>query len=107
MEVSKEELQKGLDKLFPDNFDSIDGLLYGDIDLKVYELEGCNLKITESGVSFEEEDIKLAETISNMDEYEHMDLYKKHDIFHDGGDDIDYGGSFVSALVDIINYCRR
>lgn len=102
MEVTKQQLQKGLDKLFPDNFDSIDGLLYGDIDLEVYHNDGLDFHITDKGVNFEPRQLKYVEKLANLDDQEHMDLYDKHKKFHDGGDDFDYGGTYVSALVDII-----
>ena len=104
MRLTREELQKGLDAIpeFKKQFETIDDLLDGDIDLGVYYCEGLDIEIDEIGVEFDARHLKYIEKISALDNVDHMELYSKYGLFHDGGDDFDYGGTFVSCLVDII-----
>ena len=88
---------------------AIDHFLNGDLDLTIAIKEGCTIDIDEEqniiGSDQPEADCDILMRIANlMDTTDHMDLYKKHGLFHDGGDDFDYAGSFYYDLVTIIAY---
>ena len=77
----------------------------GDLDITVPHLEGATFQIDEEGITVtnKQKDIEVLKRIADlMDTEEHMDLYKKHGLSHDGGDDFDYGGSFLYDLISLI-----
>ena len=106
MLITREQLNKVLrestEEYLEDLEGDIDNLLDGDIDLDPYQLDGLDIQIRPEGVDFEPRQLKYIEKIANLDEQDHMAHYEKLGLYHDGGDDFDYGGSFVSALVDLI-----
>jgi hypothetical protein len=81
--------------------------LKGNLDLEIAHKEGCTFRFDDEFVYSENplRDAEILLRIASMgDSDEHMALYKKHGRFHDGGDDFDYGGSFLYDLVEIIEY---
>lgn len=44
------------------------------------------------------------ETVMNMIEEEHMELYESNGAFHDGGDDFDYGGTYYDDLCFVLSH---
>jgi len=116
MKLSWKQLnEKGLDILkehFEDEFNCVSEFVNSDLDLEVCYKEGLTLVITDEGL--ESNDFAMAAEIlervgksafedDDEEHNEHMKLYKKHGLFHDGGDDLDYGGGWVWILADIIN----
>ena len=106
MKVTKEELNQVLKK-FPKTYNrwlegDIDNL-FGAIDLNVYHAEGLNIYELEDGIEFEPEDLKYIKSKAELEDEDHIKWYQDHGFFHDGGDDLDYGGSFVRCLIDLIS----
>lgn len=109
IEVTRKELQKILDLKKIEGFKKINRLLDGDLDLSVANLEGCDLVIEKDKVCLidVDKDLKILERISSLNEEDHMKLYEKHGVFHDGGDDFDYGGGFVGVLYELLEEYLR
>jgi len=110
MRVTRIKLQEVLDsdefETIRMTFKSVDQLLDGDLDLSIAELEGCRVIIYPGYVGIDDgyinESLEILNRISSLDYEEHMKLYAKYDKFHDGGDDLDYGGSYVGLLYDLL-----
>jgi len=91
-------------------FDSIDKLLFGDLNLEVTTLESSSLIINNDGSILSndiENDLIILDRIASMGDSEHIKLFNKHGLFHDGGDDFDYSGSYISLLIDVIKEAQK
>ena len=103
MEVTFKQLEKALKKSeFNQTFETLKDLVYSDLDLRVPNLEGSKLVIHNDKVTFDLNDLEIINRIALMSDSEHIKLYEKHNLFHDGGDDFDYGQSFPRGLIDLI-----
>ena len=81
--------------------------LNGDLNLEIAHLEGCSTIITKEGITSENPkcDTVILQRIADlMDSNEHMALFEKHGLFHDGGDEFDYSGSFYYDLITLMEY---
>lgn len=119
--VNSSDLQTIMENKFPEysqSWDHVNDLLLGDLDLELVNAEGGHILIEQQWdetyvICFGLQDelvktMKIMETISNMDDEQHMKLYKDYGKFHDGGDDFDYGGGFVGMLYDLLmEYFRQ
>lgn len=85
----------------------VTNFLNGDLNLEIAHLEGCSIIITKEGITSENPkcDTVILQRIADlMDSNEHMALFEKHGLFHDGGDDFDYSGSFYYDLITLMDY---
>lgn len=85
----------------------LNDFLHGDLDLRIANAEGCTIKIIGNNLISQnpKTDCEIIKRIADlMDSDEHMALFKKHGLFHDGGDDFDYSGSFYYDLLIIMGY---
>lgn len=81
--------------------------LHGGLDLEIAQKEGLTLRIETDYITIEEPaiDVAILQRIADMalkDEEAHIDLFGNHGMFHDGGDDLDYSGSYYYDLIAII-----
>lgn len=84
--------------------DTLEAFLDGDLDLTILEAEGGSINITEEEIIITdvEKTMGILRMITQLDDEAHMKIYKKHGVFHDGGDDLDYGGSFLCGLEEVL-----
>lgn len=85
----------------------ITNYLHGGLDLEIAQKEGLTLRIETDYITIEEPaiDVAILQRIADMalkDEEAHIDLFGNHGMFHDGGDDLDYSGSYYYDLIAII-----
>ena len=68
--------------------------------------EGLTLKLEEDFISSDDpnKDAYILTRIASMDEDQHMALFQRHGLSHDGGDDFDYAGSYYNDIITIIAY---
>lgn len=111
-------LQMGLDQLIQNNHDITEDwkhahqtpteylldFLNGDLNLMPANLEGAQTTINQdNSITFDtEQDLEILNRIAGMTDEQHMELFAKYELFHDGGDDLDYAGSYYSILTEII-----
>jgi hypothetical protein len=114
IKINSKSLDIILDKEFPvykGTSKNVEQLLTGDLDLEICKLEGANIVITQAdgedthtillGNDFRKT-LRILKRVSSLSDEDHMKLYEKYGKFHDGGDDLDYGGLFVGMLYDLL-----
>lgn len=106
--VTREQLQKILDlDKFKDTrstFPTIDELLDGDLDLEPVNVNGLKITVTKNWVGIiGKPAMRIMHDLGTMSDEDHMKYYSENGLFHDGGDDFDYGGSFVYCLWELLN----
>ena len=78
--------------------------------LNQVDLRLVNIKITDQvavyihrkGVVFTNDSLEIMEQIGNMSDEEHIKGYEAVGLFHDGGDDLDYGKGLVGLLFEVL-----
>ncbi|HLD98156.1 MAG TPA: hypothetical protein VI815_02440 [Candidatus Nanoarchaeia archaeon] len=97
------------DHLKLNGYNTVEELINGDFDLQIYHAENLimHIDLEQKGIFFTEASLEQCLKIANLGEDKIMELYSKHDISHDGGDDFDYGQSFPGMLFDIMDACVK
>ena len=105
---------KHLEEAFQENqearntFTSFKDFLLSDLDLGLFDSMGGHLEINfNKSIVIDEKSINILKEIAEMDDIEHIRAYEEYGLFHDGGDDFDYGGSYVAILYDIIIEAKK
>lgn len=88
-------------------FETVLDLLQGDLDLTLANIYGLNLFTgDETYISLPKgtfyKNIAILQGIAALDDNAHLAAYEENDLDHDGGDDLDYGGTFLGLLADLL-----
>jgi len=82
--------------------ESFDTFYNSDLNLEPAELLGATFDYDGETLKTNSKSLGIIKDIMLMDDYQHMGLFKELQLFHDGGDDFDYAGSYYYILHDIL-----